>query len=219
MSDKNKIEIPDEEYWYLVGDHVGFGKIYILNSKELILDLKKFQLPKDKLDGKSKDISAQKDNRGWLMCGGVGTGKTTMLCYMVYQILRQREFTLMKNESTDWGWRIDSIPRIYYVRTGELFNLFFEKKLERIDELKNCWILFLDDLGVEYSSEYPLSKFEDFIEYRYSELLTTFITTNLSPERLKEDLDWARIVDRLLDPKWMQLVTIAGESLRGKEMK
>lgn len=214
MNDKNKIVVPEEEYWGVVHDQFGFGKIYIQNSMALISESRKLQLPKDKIVEKCKNIASGDDKQGWLICGGVGTGKTTIMCYMSYVILRHKRVEVMPDGDS---YRISSYPSYYHVRTGELFNLFFEKKLDRIDELRECSILFLDDLGVEYSTEYPLSKFEDFIEYRYSELKTTFITTNLTPERLREDLDWARIVDRLFDKKWMQLVTIAGGSLRGKE--
>lgn len=219
-----KIQISDERFLKVVHEHIGFGRIYFDN-----FDPKKMRLGEEKVLEKCCNYSKGQDKRGWLMCGGVGVGKTATMCHMAFLLLRSKVMSpgtklwrmadpekVPDYEPYMYEWLFD-IPTFRYIRTSGLFNLFFERRLDRIEELQSCSILFLDDLGVEYSTEYPLSKFEDFIEYRYSEKLPTFITTNIHPKELRKHLDWARIVDRILDPRWMQVVTIAGESMRKKE--
>ncbi len=134
------------------------------------------------------------------MMGSVGVGKTSNLALLA------------------WGIAKFLCTLSRFISVGDLFDLFFRNDVEKIEELRKCPILFLDDLGREYTTDFPLSRFENFVEYRYSNLLPSFVTTNLSFGDLQKKEGWERIVDRMKDTKWMRKLTIAGSSLRGKEI-
>ena len=85
---------------------------------------------------------------------------------------------------------------------------------EKIEQYRKCDLFLLDDFGRVYSTDFPLSKFEDIIEYRYSEMKSTCITTNLSKDQLRRMRIYARIIDRWADPKLFRFIEIAGKSKR-----
>jgi DNA replication protein DnaC len=58
--------------------------------------------------------------------------------------------------------------------------------------------LVIDDLGAEKSSEWAREILYLIIDKRYSDLLPTIITSNLSPKELAEKLD-DRLVSRLME--------------------
>lgn len=151
---------------------------------------------------------------GALICGSLGTGKTSILSYLAFRIIKELSIPDSKHFGYT-GYPQWQIPDINFIPTGELFDLFFEKEKERVLELRDSKILFLDDFGREYQTDFPLSKFENFIEYRYANLLLTFITTNIDPKTLSENPKWSRIVDRFRDKKWMDIIEIKGKSMRG----
>lgn len=204
---------PDDELVWQIVQQIGFGKMYLRPKGNRIL-------PRKEIEGKIKEIKERGyETKGMTICGPLGTGKTSILCYLAACFVRnvapltgatyrpdpKAEFICL-----DWG-----MPKIAFSSTGELFELFFDKRKATIDYLKRVSVLMLDDFGREYQTDFPLAKFENFIEYRYANVLTTFITTNIAPVDLADNPAWARIVDRLRDPKWMEVITIKGESMRG----
>lgn len=72
-------------------------------------------------------------------------------------------------------------------------------------------ILFLDDLGIERSSDRTERDYYDVIDQRWADLKPTVITTNLSPEEVEKTYG-PRIYSRLKDSKW---VHFDGPDLRG----
>lgn len=80
-------------------------------------------------------------------------------------------------------------------------------------------VLMIDDLGAEYSHDFPLSTFIAVMEYRHANCLSTFITTNMSTEKLSdissdEHRKYSRIIDRLCDSNRFDLLEIDEKSLR-----
>lgn len=187
---------------------IGFGKIYLRPDPEKIY-------PKKEIETKIGQIIKQgiHGSTGALICGPLGTGKTSILSYLAFKITK--ELSITNEDFKDMFVRPWKTPNARFVSTGELFDLFFEKEKGQALELRNAEILFLDDFGREYQTDFPLSKFENFIEYRYANLLLTFITTNISPIDLSENPKWSRIVDRFRDKKWMDIIEIEGKSMRG----
>ena len=80
---------------------------------------------------------------------------------------------------------------------------------------EDCDLLLLDDFGKEYTHDYSLKEFEEFVEIRYAKMKSTIVTTNLTPKQLNELVAYRRIVDRWKD-FGQQMVTIQKESQRGK---
>lgn len=75
-------------------------------------------------------------------------------------------------------------------------------------------VLFIDDLGTEYDSKFTLAKFTDLIEYRYTNYLPTFITTNASIDDMRGWEGYERLADRIGDKNWMRELIYAGNSRR-----
>lgn len=73
-------------------------------------------------------------------------------------------------------------------------------------------LLILDDLGMEYPSDWVMNKVDAIITKRYNKMLPIIITTNLIPEKLNERY-MERIYDRLKSTSIILIET--GESLRG----
>lgn len=174
--------------------------------------------PKKEIAQKVKQIIGKGTlgSTGALICGSLGTGKTSILSYVAFRIIE--ELATPGEHFGCGGYPLSAqwkTPSICFIPTGELFDLFFEKEKELVLELRSSEILFLDDFGREYQTDFPLSKFENFIEHRYANLLTTFITTNIAPTDLAGNPKWSRIVDRFRDKKWMDIIEIKGKSMRG----
>jgi DNA replication protein DnaC len=170
----------------------GFYRIYATASWE------KFSLTEEVKEFLRHDYFEAQEHlpRGMFITGSIGIGKTS-LCALIGKSLVNH-------------WRL--IPR--FVSTGTLFDMYFERKHTEIEDLMRSNVLFLDDLGREYSADFPTAKFENFIEFRYGNLLPTFITSNLLMEDLRKRPAFERIADRINDPRWMKHLTLVGESLR-----
>lgn len=63
-------------------------------------------------------------------------------------------------------------------------------------------ILFIDDFGVDRSSERTERDYYELIDARWENVSPTVITTNLTPELLEEKYG-SRIFSRLKDSKWI----------------
>lgn len=206
-SQSQEAKITDEQAWDFVKAR-GFGRIYLWVDPDKIY-------PKKEVLAKAGQIikNGILQSTGALICGSLGTGKTSILSYLAFNITK--EISTINEDPKDMFIKPWKTPDMEFIPTGELFDLFFEKEKERVLELRDRKMLFLDDFGREYQTDFPLSKFENFIEYRYANLLLTFITTNISPVDLAENPKWSRIVDRFRDKKWMDIIEIKGKSMRG----
>jgi len=77
-------------------------------------------------------------------------------------------------------------------------------------------LVIIDDLGREHFTDkgFGIAEWDAFFDFRYSELLPTLITTNMTPEEFTEKYN-VRIYDRLKQiAEWL---TISEKSLRGKQ--
>ena len=151
--------------------------------------------------------------QGIVFSGSVGVGKTTALCYIAKAVFSLGEIT--KSEFNDGWYPVKYKPfcTVKFASINHIFSLFFEKN-RVVDEFKKCRLLLLDDFGREYQHDFPVSSFEDFVEYRYANLLPTIITTNLDSKQLREIEIYTRVVDRWSDKKLFKYVEIQGESQR-----
>jgi DNA replication protein DnaC len=201
----------DDWYWEKAVKKIGIGSRYHYAEREKII-------PENQIADylKSKAMSKR---MGLFIVGSVGTGKTSILAYIAFHLAKIVRHTWMQRDPTDseyWAARLPEYMR--FITATALFNLFFgwqdKETMMRIEIYREIPVLMIDDLGREYRSDFPVSRFEEFIEYRYANELTTLVTSNISPQKLQEMVEFERIVDRFRDSKWMKLITITGKSQR-----
>ena len=184
---------------------VGVGKRYhdaILKRTKIQNELKTLI---DNLDGHIKA------GRGMVILGSVGTGKTCCLVVLIKAFLCKNGYRVLGD--TENTLRLDF--SIVFTRSSDLFNLICEKKEPFIDKCLNANILMIDDFGQEYDHDFPFSKFEDLVEYRYANQLSTFVTSNLTPDALINKNKYQRVVDR-----WREcndIIQIIGPSMRRQQ--
>ena len=79
---------------------------------------------------------------------------------------------------------------------------------ELFEQLRNVPLLILDDLGSQHSSPWAAEKLFQILNHRYNAQLPTVVTTNVSLDRLDEDLQ-----TRLTDPDIATVVEVERGSL------
>lgn len=124
-----------------------------------------------------------------ILAGGVGVGKTTS---MVYHVLRLAEAMAM-DPRNKWN-----IPLFSCYKSGHLFDVLFDVDAPVPHAAMWAQYLVLDDVGREYSTQWPLHRFEELVEERYSRGLGFIITTNMDKQTFHDREGWDRITDRLL---------------------
>lgn len=126
-----------------------------------------------------KFAQMRRDNRGLLLFGGVGTGKTYTAACIANELLAQGLPIVMT-----------SLVKLIDGGADELCS-----RMAAID------LLILDDLGAERSTDYALEQIYNIVDSRYRVGLPVIYTTNLTLEELKHpsDLRYARIYDRILE--------------------
>lgn len=147
---------------------------------------------KSKIDKASNWIISSK-KRGLILMGTCGNGKSTMLRAI------KRAFGTYATYC-----HAEEIHEFCKNSQGEVMH-------------KNTKFLLLDDLGAEpercmaFGEElYPLVK---LLSYRYNNMLTTIIATNLGLDQIRERYG-ARVADRLIE--MYDVIFYSEESYRGK---
>lgn len=108
-----------------------------------------------------EDYANQVANGRWLyISGDVGVGKT----YLAASILK----VLARKGSTEFVSAVNAT------------------NLDAQDSLKKAKFLVIDDLGKETSSEWSVAKIWEVIDYRYSEMKPTVITSQYTLEQLPD---------------------------------
>ena len=132
------------------------------------------------------DWMVDTSGRGLMLMGECGLGKSTILNYV--------------------------IPAIFRTRTNKILRSVPAKELGIVDRNKAPFII-IDDLGTEsIKNDYgtKIDAVADAISYAEDSSKTLLITTNLTPQALKERYD-ERTLDRLRKCK---VVIIKGKSFR-----
>lgn len=121
----------------------------------------------------------KQENRGLLLFGSVGTGKTFTAACIANALLEQGIPVVMT-----------SLVKLIDGGADELCS-----RMTAID------LLILDDLGAERSTDYALEKVYNVVDSRYRSGLPVIYTTNLTLDELKHpaDIRLARIYDRVLE--------------------
>jgi len=140
----------------------------------------------------------QAENIGYLLWGGVGTGKSYFAGCIANALMEQGTHVCMTN---------------FALILNDL-AASFEGRNEYIARLCRCPLLILDDFGMERGTEYGLEQVYNVIDSRYRSGKPLIVTTNLTLEELQhpQDTAHARIYDRLLE--MCAPVRFTGENFR-----
>ena len=140
----------------------------------------------------------QEENIGYLLWGGVGTGKSYFAGCIANALMEQEVAVRMTN---------------FALILNDL-TASFEGRNEYIARLCRAPLLILDDFGMERGTEYSLEQVYNVIDSRYRSRRPLIVTTNLSLQDLQhpQDTAHARIYDRLLE--MCAPIRFSGENFR-----
>ena len=138
------------------------------------------------------------ENIGYLLWGGVGTGKS-YFAGCIANALMEREITV----------RMTNFALILNDLTAS-----FEGRNEYISQLCRALLLIIDDFGMERGTEYGLEQVYNVIDSRYRSKKPLIVTTNIPLQDLQhpQDTAHARIYDRLLE--MCAPIRFSGENFR-----
>lgn len=187
---------------------IGIGRIYHNVNPERII-------PKNEIAEYLHDFPEKiESGKGLLLSGGTGVGKTSILSWIARNAFRFGSWTGYRDdgEFVPLTW----VPnyKVIFISVSRFFNLIFERRSDLIEKYQKADLLLLDDFGREYQVDFPISRFEEFIEYRYANMLSMCITTNLLQRQMRQLDIYERIIDRFRDKKIFKLIEIAGQSQR-----
>lgn len=166
-----------------------------------------------------REVFCGRHNRGVFLTGPKGVGKTSVLALLLKAYLRAARCEIVE-ALPDSDIALERMGLFDRVDVGfctheELVNaLRSDDFTERM--ILRRRVMFIDDFGRGYDdkSGWNLSRQDDYFDRRWRNRCPTFMTSNLSPKQLRSWQGWDRVVDRIADPRWMEVFIINSESKR-----
>lgn len=145
----------------------------------------------------------QKEGKGLLLFGTVGTGKTFLAACVANALINRGIPCLVTN----------------FARIANEVQGMYEGKQEYYDNLNRFPLLVIDDLSAERKTEYMQEIVFNVIDSRYRANLPLIVTTNLTREELlhPKDLTYQRIFSRLFE--MCTPIEVSGKDRRQKALK
>ena len=145
----------------------------------------------------------QKEGKGLLLFGTVGTGKTFLAACVANALIDMGIPCLVTN----------------FARIANEVQGMFEGKQEYYDNLNKFPLLVIDDLSAERKTEYMQEIVFNVIDARYRANLPLIVTTNLTREELlhPSDLTYQRIFSRLFE--MCTPIEVSGKDRRQKALR
>lgn len=124
-------------------------------------------------------------NQGLLFWGDVGTGKSFAAACIANYLLERKIPVIMTS----------------FVKLLEVIQASREEEPAILNRLGYAKLVIFDDLGAERGTDYALEKVYNIIDSRYRKSLPMILTTNLTIEEMKRDMDirYSRIYDRIFE--------------------
>ena len=174
-----------------------------LKYKEASFNNEKTILPRKLLDF-GKNWVGKKDKQNLVLYGEPGRGKTWFMYCLMNEIHRYHENDYRQ-------------PGVYFFKSKTLDDRIISEMREwgSANDLINnkicgCDVLFLDDMGMERSSERAERDMFEIVDTRGNNLRPTVISTNLNSQQIEESFG-SRISSRLKEYTWIKF---QGKDLR-----
>ena len=129
------------------------------------------------------------NNRGLLLHGSAGNGKTYLSFAIANELYRQGKAVMAISVS-----RILAIIKDSFDRHGDL------GEVDVLNTIGEASLLILDDIGVEYKTNWAYEKLYAIIDTRYRANKPTIISTNFTIPALRENLALVDIKTGMRDP-------------------
>lgn len=125
------------------------------------------------------------DSQSLILMGKTGLGKTHLSLSIA-------------NKAIEKGYDVyyDSIQNIMSKLEREHFSRQLSEENLR-DDIINCDLLIIDDLGVEFTTQFTIAQLHSIINTRMLHSLPTIISTNIEPKEI-EEIYSQRIASRIL---------------------
>lgn len=165
-----------------------------------------------------------KDGQWLVIKGGYGLGKTHLSIAVLKTIIFYYASQLVNKNQGLNVTQIRSNGRLNPVKfvrvtdlTQEIKNTFNSNVSEEdvMNSYKFKGFLVIDDLGVENPTQWQLEKLFNLIDYRYSMMKPTLITTNCTLNELADRVG-QRIVERITEASDKYIISLEGDSYRMK---
>jgi len=137
---------------------------------------------------------------GWIvLTGRCGTGKTHLAAAIANEHLNRGDQSVMFAVVPDL---LDHLRATFDPTQGVTYD-------QRFQDVRNTFLLILDDLGTENATPWAREKLYQIINHRYNERLPTVITSNQPDKAIDE-----RILSRMLDRDLSKRLQLSGEDYR-----
>ncbi|HEY7036221.1 MAG TPA: ATP-binding protein [Thermomicrobiales bacterium] len=137
---------------------------------------------------------------GWIFFhGSCGVGKTHLAVAIAQYAMDRAKLGVYFSVVPDL---LDQLRATFDPANGVAYD-------DRFNQIRNCQLLVLDDLGTENTTPWAREKLYQILNHRYNEHRPTVITSNQPFERIEE-----RILSRLSDTRLTRYLWIDAEDYR-----
>lgn len=177
------------------------------------------QATKEKIDTKIwESVSGFFDGNSYFIWGKAGTGKTFLASALInHFVYTHPDVKITDNATGVTRYGGNSLPRIVSVpdlllRVRASFKEHSDmSESSIIEDYSTIKRLFLDDIGVEKTSDWSLQTLYSIIDRRYREMRQTIITSNLSLEEISDKVG-DRIASRIAE--MCKIIELKGKDRR-----
>ncbi len=137
---------------------------------------------------------------GWIFFHGpCGIGKTHLAVAIAQYAMEKAKLKVYFSVAPDL---LDQLRATFDPANGVAYD-------DRFNQIRNCDLLVLDDLGTENTTPWAREKLYQILNHRYNEQRPTVITSNQPFKSIEE-----RILSRLSDTRLTRYIWIDGEDYR-----
>ena len=161
---------------------------------------------------------------GVMLCGATGCGKTHLAAAIANSIIQQTKISEKDAENAGASGYYSG-RAICPVRFSSTVELLAQLKAEYASENDNSGcimaaykkspLIILDDFGAERQTEWATERLFEIIDWRYSDELPIIITTNATPDEIKNKMG-ARIYDRLREMCKFEAISAKSQRVTAK---